>query len=199
MPPFTAAERQRIVERLRSSAAALFVTRGLRKSSLDDLVAPAGIAKSSFYSFYPSKEALFVDLMLEQLEEIRPRLLTTLQSAPSARDAIAAVLRAIVEILDTNPLYRRLVTHPAELEAVRDRLGTDALDRAQRDLLQPLMDFIVDEQRAGHLVDTDPATMMGVLQAVAVVHVNSSEFQPVTYPAVLELLVDTVAAGLTNP
>lgn len=197
-PSFNAAERQRITAQLRATAADLFTTRGVRKTSLEELVAPAGISKSSFYSFFASKETLFIDLMLEQIAEIRPRLVATTESAGDARDGIAALLREIIATLDDNPLYRRLVTHPAELQAVRDRIGEEELDRGQRELVQPLVDFIGQAQRAGEVVDADPAVVFGVFQAVALVHVNSGEFDPASYQSILDLLIDTVAAGLTT-
>jgi AcrR family transcriptional regulator len=44
-PPFSAEDRARITEQLLEAGRSLFTTQGLRKTSLDELVAPAGIAK----------------------------------------------------------------------------------------------------------------------------------------------------------
>ena len=68
MPPaFSTEERARITRVLMDNGQRLFTTQGLRKTSLDDLVRPAGIAKSSFYSFFDSKEALYLELMMAQV------------------------------------------------------------------------------------------------------------------------------------
>ena len=51
-------EKDRIVRVLVETAERLFATQGLKKTSLDELVQPAGIAKGSFYAFFDSKESL---------------------------------------------------------------------------------------------------------------------------------------------
>ena len=79
--PFSAEERARITERLLETGRRLFTTQGLRKTSLDDLVAPAGIAKSSFYAFFDSKEALYLELMLRQAPELHRQLAAVLDEA----------------------------------------------------------------------------------------------------------------------
>ena len=197
-PSFNPAERRRIVNQLRETALELFTTRGLRKTTLDELVAPVGISKSSFYSFFPSKEALYLDLALEQVATIRPRLIAASTRPDHARAGIAALLREIVDILDHNPLYRRLLAHPEELVAVADRLGERELDRVQTELVQPLLDVVERAQHAGQVIKADPATVVGVLQAVLLVPVHARELDPRTYPAVLDLLIETVAEGLTS-
>jgi AcrR family transcriptional regulator len=63
-PAFTEAERARITQLLLDTATHLFATQGLRKTTLEDLTAPAGIAKTSLYSFFPSKEDLYFEAAL---------------------------------------------------------------------------------------------------------------------------------------
>ncbi|MCO1660821.1 TetR/AcrR family transcriptional regulator [Pseudonocardia humida] len=196
-PSFNPAERRRITAQLRATATELFTTRGVRKTSLEDLTAAAGISKSSFYSFFASKEALFLDLMMEEMGVIGPRLAAA-ASASEARDQLAGLFRAIVTILDDHPLYRRLLTHPEELKAVRDRLGEEDMERVQRELIAPLTDFVTRAQQEGRIAEADPAAVVGLFQAVSVVHVNAGEFDPAAYPAVLDLLIDTVVTGLTT-
>lgn len=198
MPSFNAAERARISERLRATAAELFTSQGLRKTSLDDLVGPTGIAKSSFYSFFDSKEALYLDLMMAQVSDIGPRLIAAMETAPDARNAITALLREILEVLETNAFYRRLLTHPDELEAVNDRVGPEEFEAVQRGIVQPIVDIIARMQREGQVVDADPVAVFGVIRAVLLMPLHARDFDPETYPQILDLLVDAVAAGLTT-
>lgn len=72
----------------------LFTAQGLRKTSLDELVAPTGIAKSSFYAFFDSKEALYLELMLRQAPQLHNQLAAVLDQAENARAALGGFLRA---------------------------------------------------------------------------------------------------------
>jgi AcrR family transcriptional regulator len=198
MPSFNAATRARIAELLRTTATELFTSQGLHRTSLDDLVRPAGIAKSSFYAFFESKEALYLDLMMAQVSDIRSRLVAAMDTASDAHHTIAALLREIVAVLETNTFYRRLLTHPDELQAVRDRVGPEDLDAVQRELVQPVIDVIARMQCTDQIVRADPAVVLGVLRAVLLTPLHAREFDPDTYPQILDLLIDAVAGGLTT-
>jgi AcrR family transcriptional regulator len=197
MPPrFSDEERARITEQLLDTGRHLFTTQGLRKTSLDDLVAPAGIAKSSFYAFFGSKEALYLELMLRQAPELYGQLGKVLAEAGDARAALAGFLRVTARILEENPLYNRLVTHPDEMSAVTRRLGPDELAKVGQ--LIPLPEFLDKAETKGQLVEADTSELLGVLQAVLLLPLHRKEIGEERYPAVLDRLVDIVAAGLTK-
>ncbi|MUM34776.1 helix-turn-helix domain-containing protein, partial [Mycolicibacterium sp. CBMA 361] len=63
---FTPDEKGSIARVLVDTAERLFATQGLKKTSLDELVQPVGIAKGSFYAFFDSKESLYLEVMLRR-------------------------------------------------------------------------------------------------------------------------------------
>ena len=201
MPPaFSAQERERIVARLRATGYRLFTTQGLRKTSLEELVRPAGIAKSSFYAFYDSKEELYIDLMYQQLPEVRERMLATLrEESVDVSERLRRLLRGALEVQRDDPLYRRLLTHPDEMEAVTRKHSPERLAEAKQSVVTPILEFLEDARRRGRLVDVDPVVVLGVIQAVLTVPLREEMFDPDTYEPALELLVDLVATGLTRP
>ncbi|RLE27205.1 TetR/AcrR family transcriptional regulator, partial [Candidatus Acetothermia bacterium] len=68
---FTDAERERIRERLLAVGRELFARYGLRKTTVEELARASGIAKGTFYLFFPSKEALYAEVLLREA----PRML----------------------------------------------------------------------------------------------------------------------------
>jgi len=195
-PAFSAEERARITEGLLEAGYRLFTTQGLRKTALDDLVAPAGIAKSSFYAFFACKEALYLELMLRQAPQLHRRLSAVLEQAGDTRAALRGFLRATVRILEDNPLYHRLITHPEEMRAVTRRVGPEEAARAGEVL--PLPEFLEAARAKGQLVDADPGELLGVLQAVLLLPMHRADIGEDRYPAVLDRLIDVVATGLTR-
>ncbi|MCP2165712.1 TetR/AcrR family transcriptional regulator [Goodfellowiella coeruleoviolacea] len=195
---FTQQERQRITEQLLAAGERLFTTQGLRKTALEELTSAAGIAKSSFYAFFDSKEALYLELMLRQAPELQARLLRALGEAASTADALRGFLRGAIDVLHTNPFYRRLVTHPDELAAVSRRLPPERLAEVNQPITTPITEFLTAAQQRGELPGTDPAVLLGVLRAVLLLPLHADQFDPADYPAVVDLLIDTVAIGLTS-
>ena len=102
-------------------------TLGMRKTSVEELTDAVGIAKGSFYKFFPSKELLFFAV----LEDIHTEIYAVAESAlresaalPPAERAAAAILAACRRLSETGAmafvendaeyLLRRL---PAEVKA----------------------------------------------------------------------------------
>ncbi len=192
-PVFSEAERTRITELLLDAATRLFSIQGLRKTSLEELTAPAGIAKSSLYSFFASKEDLYFEAALRQSEEVRRRVIDEgLHQGTDTRDALRRFLHATVAELDTNPLYRRLISHPEEMAAVAAKLTPERMNAAAGGPMADLLQFV------GTHLKGDPAVSFGVLRAVLLVPLHAEHLGTDLYPAVMDRLIDAVTEGLTS-
>lgn len=200
---FTTQERDRISQALLAAGRELFTKQGLRKTALEELVAPAGIVKSTFYQFFDSKEALYLQLMLDEAEQVKNQVIDhALLSTDDTREGLRRFLHATVEVLGTNPLWRRLVTHPEEMAAVAARLEPERI--AAMGNSNPgtaLTAYVTDRQQRGDLVGDDPHVVVGVLQSVLLMPFNTAHIaagDSGTYRMSLDLLVDIVATGLTT-
>lgn len=74
MPRFNDAEKERIQSLLLTEGEKLFTSHGLKKVTIDDIVAAVRIAKATFYKFYEGKEYLFLDIAQKKQAEIFKRL-----------------------------------------------------------------------------------------------------------------------------
>ncbi|GAA3714689.1 hypothetical protein GCM10022224_095420 [Nonomuraea antimicrobica] len=192
---FTAEERARIARVLLDAGEELFTTQGLKKTSLEELVAPAGIAKGSFYAFFDSKESLYLEVMLGRAPRVAARVTAALADPPG-EESLVAVMHAITAVLTGDPLYRRLLTRPDELEAVTRRVGPEQIARVTPLIVTPLLDYLAAGQRAGVLVaDIPPETLVGVIRAAGLVVVARDRFGP-AYEQVLEATIRTLARGM---
>lgn len=201
MPPaFTPEEKTRITDLLLETGHRLFTTQGMRKTSLDDLVAPAGIAKSSFYVFFDSKEDLYLELMLRQMNEVRASVIDrALLTATEPREALRRFLHATLDELTTNPLWRRLMTHPEEMDAVTRKLDPERVTAIADNHVTALTEYVRAKHADGALIDADPAVIIGVLQTVLLFPMNADRLGPPQLQRdILALLVDIVADGLTT-
>lgn len=80
---YTEKERAYIITKLRSAAMESMLQKGVRKTTVDDLVSTVRIPKGTFYLFYRSKEMLLYDALMQIEEETHRQLsgkLTAIQS-----------------------------------------------------------------------------------------------------------------------
>jgi TetR/AcrR family transcriptional regulator, mexJK operon transcriptional repressor len=105
---------QRTQERLRTAAHQLFLKQGYQATSIDAILAEAGISsKETLYRYYPSKEALFVDV-LSHLTMEQPGFTQKLAALPqphdlpSLQEALTQISREILSMM-CQPGYLPLV------------------------------------------------------------------------------------------
>ena len=139
---FSDSERAEIERRLVAEGEAAFARLGLKHTSVEALALAAGISKGAFYSFFDSKEALYLAVLLAQAEGVRVRVLSHL-GAPdqSPRAAYEAFLRALMAEYEANLILRRLIEHPDELERVRRKAGVARANAKDRLGFEPLRTF----------------------------------------------------------
>ncbi|MET9248433.1 TetR/AcrR family transcriptional regulator [Nonomuraea sp. NPDC003709] len=192
---FTTEDRARITASLLDTAEELFATQGLKKTSLDELVAASGIAKGSFYAFFESKEELYKEVMIRRAPMLGKRLAAALDRPPGV-EALAHIMRELIDVLTTDPFYRRLLTRPEELEAVARRVGAEEVARVTPHLLTPLLDYLARGQADGVFVaDVPPEVLVGVLRTAGLLVLNRDRFGP-DHSQVVEATINALARGL---
>lgn len=121
----TAATRERLVQAARE----LFPQQGYMGTSVDDIVARAESSKGSFYHHYPSKEALFLDLVQHRWQEQQGRLAEQIMQpgvAMSLRDLVARAMELMLETGQQaiwSPVYTEFWIMASRNGEVRAQLG----------------------------------------------------------------------------
>jgi TetR/AcrR family transcriptional repressor of mexJK operon len=99
---------------MRSAAAVLFLAHGFAATSMDAVCSSAGVSKETLYRYYPSKEALFADV-LGQLISDPPR--------PGANDSDTPVVRTWADLeallVAGSERYLARVLEPDQLSLLR--------------------------------------------------------------------------------
>lgn len=94
--PFTPEQRSAIRERLLASARRHAIDGGPEKTSLETLTSEAGISKSSFYKFFESKEALFLEVAAQWEQYILRHIVETFeQTQGDSKTRVASMVIAL--------------------------------------------------------------------------------------------------------
>lgn len=132
-------ERTTIQARLKIEAAQCLQTLGIKKTTVDELVKRVNIPKGTFYLFYPSKELLFFDVLMEFHNEIQDMLTNTLQekSQPLGVEDLTNILfdlfkrvegsflATLIQTKDLELLIRKLPPEVIEQHAQTDDMSMD--------------------------------------------------------------------------
>lgn len=195
---FTAVEKQTIREKLMDAGRACFLRYGLKKTTIEDLVKPAGVAKASFYLFFDSKEALFVDIMMDELPAMMNRLLEgSFGATDDTRDALVLLIKGIAYEIQTNEFSRIMLDDPSELQRLLASLDVDDILRRSVAFFQPLTECVIEAQARGEIVKGDPQQILYSLGLIKLVALNRSKMPTELYDSMMEFVPEVLADGLT--
>jgi len=174
--------------RILDAAQSLFLRYGVKRTSLDDVVREAGIAKGTLYLYFDSKDALFAAIAERLCAE-------TFKNATEAIAFSSSITSRIVGFLDAyiGSMHRLTAQSPhiAELTESKEALAAaiyGAFDRKMRTLLQELL-------RDGHIERRDAVDMFF---AAALGTLRTGDSDEKSYRARLTALTDFLVAGLTQ-
>jgi AcrR family transcriptional regulator len=94
-------------QRLLQAAEKLFGTRSFEQTKISEIAAEAKIATGSVYRYFPSKQALLVELLSDLNGQLRAAMLETIGDATSQREIERAGFSAFFDFLGRHPhLFR---------------------------------------------------------------------------------------------
>lgn len=103
-PSFTSDKRERISNLLISSGASLFGRFGMKKTTIEQIAAASGIAKGSFYAFYPSKEHLYIAVLKFTRSRIASEIiLPILTSSKTPDESLSRLIKQGLTFADAFP------------------------------------------------------------------------------------------------
>ena len=167
---FSERERAMIRAKLIDRGRELFSRFGLKKTSIEILAKSAGIAKGSFYSFFDSKEILYLEIIEEEEITLNEPLLALLERRIDIDDLIDELWRLFLSA-QGNPLINQVYE-----EGVMETL----VRRITPERLQEHLD--VDEERIrligriaeanGYELTERPEMLAGLFRAIFVIALN---------------------------
>ena len=148
-------ERTAIIRRLKKEADRLIREKGVKKTTVDELVQRAGIPKGTFYLFFPSKEMLFFELTQDLHEQVDDHINKGMEKILDGRspdeadlsgktDEVTDVILGAVNITMKSSL--RVMLQPDSMALILDKLPKDATLYAAGWWQEPMVTLILDRK-----------------------------------------------------
>lgn len=145
------------------TAAEAFRERGFDATSMSDIAVRVGGSKATLYSYFPSKEALFVEVMHHSVKAQAQPLVDTFCASATAEEAIRKIA----------PQYIRLMLRPEVMsitrmcvaEGERSGFGLQLYEQGPKPSFVMLANRLQHAMDAGELRQADP--MLAVHQMIA--------------------------------
>ncbi len=135
-------------------ARGVFAEKGYHHTHVADIIEAAGIARGTFYLYFESKSAIFLELLEQLLSEVRTSIVgvDTSDTAPPVQEQLVDRIQRILHLVVEN--------HALTTILMREAVGLDAeVDAKMREFYQSLHFYVRDAlergKRMGLLRDLD--------------------------------------------
>lgn len=198
MKEFTQNEKELIRQKLMEHAKQAFSKAGIKKTSIEELTRHAGIAKGSFYIFFKSKEALYFEILMQEIADSIPFSDATAEKpGVSFNQLLKDFLHQAVDSMHTNPIIR-LMLIPEEYSIVYRRITADSDNNAAADIITPLTALIKKWQCNGVIIESEATLLANVVKCLFLLTTHSEEIGNAIFPDVMDYMINMIADNFTR-
>lgn len=184
-------------ERLRICGKDLFSTQGFKKTNVAAITSCAGVAAGTFYLYYNSKEALFMEIYIEENRKLKEEIMAALDLNQEPAAVIHQLMTLNMEGMYANPIlrewYNQEVFSKIE-EKFREENGLESVD-FHYDLFHDLVRRWQEEGKMRK--DIDSKMIMALFTAMLTADLHKDEIGVEFFPEIQFLLTDFILKGLT--
>ena len=99
--------------RILTCAQEVFASEGFRSAEVKSIAVQAGVGKATIYKFFPSKDALLLTIVEENLNTIRDIIFTDLMSTVPPLQRLESLCRNVARYLEQNQDFSRVLIQEA--------------------------------------------------------------------------------------
>ncbi|MDM5248123.1 TetR/AcrR family transcriptional regulator [Lysinibacillus sp. G4S2] len=196
MARISAEQRMKIHETLLNKSKELFIQYGFSKTSIDDIVNACGIAKGSFYSYYPSKEELFY-AVLRREEEIKNKIISEVMSESlPPKELLMRFFEISFKAIEENEFLQNLYQR-GEYEKIVKRLPKELIDEHAKEDLESSLEFVKFLQEKG-VTEEDPEIVIGLFRMIMLLPLHRQEIGEQTFLKTMKKMIESLSNDLTR-
>lgn len=200
MRSFTDEEREIIRRKIIDQGKDCFARYGVKKTSIEDLTKDLGIAKSSFYSFFNSKEDLFLQIFKEEREALKDSLLENsfLKYRTEPDKAVRAYLYYVLNIVNKHPIWRKVFIEEERLGLTISRSSEEKIKNIRRENVEMILPFFEEWADAGLLIDKNTRILAETTYAVLYLMRFRNEIEKEDFPEIMKFFIDLLAENIVK-
>ncbi len=189
---FTQSRKEIIRRNLVNKGREYFIKYGLKKTSVDELAKATGISKGSFYTFFNSKEALFLAIHEESESKLQEELIQKFELIKDPYERLRAFFKSSFQIIEEDPLLR-LVFNSKEMESLSWFMSSEEYEEHFHRDISFLSDLIKHWQEQGIIRKVDVTAASYMIASVYYVILQKESMGEETYKKVTDMLVDCLS------
>ncbi|WP_444641568.1 TetR/AcrR family transcriptional regulator [Caproiciproducens sp. R1] len=176
----------------------LFSLKGFKDTNVAEIMKTAGMAAGTFYNYYSSKEALFLDIYNDENVALKKSIMEGLDIDADPMQVVRQMLRLNLEGMNENPILRQWYDRESfsKIETkFREENGLGRVDF----LYSSFIEIVRKWQAEGRMRrDIDAEMIMAIFTALVVTETHKDEIGLDYFPRLIEYLAEFTMKGLMD-
>ncbi|MFX1600510.1 MAG: TetR/AcrR family transcriptional regulator [Promethearchaeota archaeon] len=189
---FTTEEKKIIKNNIINKGVEFFGTYGLKKTNIEDITNAVGIAKGSFYSFYNSKEELFLDVLGKAEEGLIKKITHLLKKMKKdPKGTFKEFLLFHINAPKENPIIQQIANKNVRDYLLRKLHNNPKLEQKLQ-TYEYIPQFIEMWQKQGLMINKDPEILAGMLKSIFTIGLDDETIEYIgreKFPEIIENLI----------
>lgn len=176
----------------------LFSTKGFKDTNVAEIMKMAGMAAGTFYNYYPSKEALFLDIYNDENVALKKGIMEVLDIDADPIQVVRRMLRLNLEGMNKNPILRQWYDRESFSKIEKKFREENGLGRVDF-LYSSFIEIVRKWQAEGRMRrDIDAEMIMAIFTALVVTETHKDEIGLDYFPRLIEYLAEFTMKGLMD-
>lgn len=176
----------------------LFSLKGFKDTNVTEITKMAGMAAGTFYNYYPSKEALFLEIYNDENVALKKSIMEVIDINADPMQTMRQMMLLNFDGMKANPILREWYNSEvfAKIEkSFREGNGLKHVDF----LYSGFIEIVKRWQTEGRMRrDIDPEMIMAIFTALVVAEIHKDEIGIQYFPRLIEYLAEFTMKGLLD-
>lgn len=176
----------------------LFSSKGFKDTNVSDITKMAGMAVGTFYSYYSSKEKLFIEIFLKENEKLKK----SLESVNLDADPVKAV-KEIMSLnfigISSNPILKEWYNRDLFSKLEKEFYEQGGLKSISELMNSGTVELIRKWKIEGKIrSDMDDDLILAIFNAIPFIDIHKEEIGLKYFPQIIDYLMEFIMKGLMD-
>ncbi|WP_425447367.1 TetR/AcrR family transcriptional regulator [Dethiothermospora halolimnae] len=180
---------------LLKEARELFIKKGFKSTGIREIAKKTGVATGTLYNYYDSKEDIFLDIFLEENDQLNKEIIKSLNIEEQSLKILKKAISNHLEKIEENPILKVMFETEVR-DKVLSKLKPNKYKKYTESTRDTFIPYIKNMQDKGIVKNIDPEFFIIVINTIYNVNINKKEYGEEYFPMLTEFLIEAIINNL---
>nr|WP_217635418.1 TetR/AcrR family transcriptional regulator [Evansella caseinilytica] len=182
-----------------SAGRELFYAKGFKDTNISEIAKTAGIGVGTFYSYYSSKEELFLEVYFKENEDLKKRLLESMDWDSDPVTLITKMVTQNINEMNSNLILREWYNKELFSKLEQQFYQQDGLKSFDESNYGGKLELIKKWKAEGKIRDDIEDEMINaIFNAILYIDIHKSDIGMQYFPQIMFYITEFIMKGLTE-